>query len=109
MANETIADIITEIRREMPVYASGILCSNMTEVAVHEFADRIEAAHKAESVEVVRLKAALEKIAGATAVTNLCIIYECPYVGDDSVMCSGCEYCSRNIARAAIAAEGGAK
>lgn len=48
MANETIADIIAEIRREMPVYASGILCSNMTEVAVHEFADRIEAAYKSE-------------------------------------------------------------
>ena len=117
MANETIADIIAEIRREMPVYASGILCSNMTEVAVHEFADRIEAAHKREIIvernlgtdEIDMAVAAKDAtIARLTEALKSIVSYgENKSSMDDP--CAADYWIVRNIARAALAAEGGTK
>ena len=119
MANETIEDIVRDVRHVSELHGMSYMDDKNWHLTIHNYtrilADRIESAHDALTAENARLKAendmmreALMKIENSAYGNAGCLRFPCPHF-DDEVTCKHCEYCSTTIAREALAAEGGAK
>ena len=102
MANETIEDIVRDVRHVSELHGMSYMDDKNWHLTIHNYtrilADRIEAAHKAETEEVDRLRAGLKSVMKEYCSRNCDVEF-----GSESCRGSQCRMSE------ALATEGGAK